>query len=277
MATINPHTTRATGTILTAAIYNADHQNHISNANALNSELVLVTADMIVAEAGIAQLMGFPSLQAFTASATITFTPGTRFAMFEGVASGGAGGGTTTNGAASVAGAGGGGGPGRYGCSSIIDVSAIPTATLTIGNGGLGAAGAVGGTGGDVVVVCGAVTYTWKGGSGGQLGTLSGSVNQIVLGGAELGSTNLITGGSTGPGGLGLSMGTETTAVGGAGGSTPFGTGGYNSIRTSAGVAHGIDGNNYGSGGSGAAGCGATGVAGIGGDGAKGYMKVWQW
>lgn len=27
------HTTRATGTILTAAIYNADHQNHITNDN----------------------------------------------------------------------------------------------------------------------------------------------------------------------------------------------------------------------------------------------------
>lgn len=36
MATINPHTTRATGTILTAAIYNGDHVNHINNANALN-------------------------------------------------------------------------------------------------------------------------------------------------------------------------------------------------------------------------------------------------
>lgn len=37
MATINPHTTRATGTVLTAAIYNTDHQNHITNANALNA------------------------------------------------------------------------------------------------------------------------------------------------------------------------------------------------------------------------------------------------
>jgi len=38
MATINPHTTRATGTVLTAAIYNADHENHITNATALNTE-----------------------------------------------------------------------------------------------------------------------------------------------------------------------------------------------------------------------------------------------
>lgn len=39
MAIINPHTTRATGTVLTAAIYNADHQNHITNANALNADI----------------------------------------------------------------------------------------------------------------------------------------------------------------------------------------------------------------------------------------------
>lgn len=43
MAVINPHTTRATGTVLTAAIYNTDHQNHITNANALNAELAGVS------------------------------------------------------------------------------------------------------------------------------------------------------------------------------------------------------------------------------------------
>lgn len=42
MAVINPHTTRATGTILTAAIYNADHQNHITNATNLNVALLAI-------------------------------------------------------------------------------------------------------------------------------------------------------------------------------------------------------------------------------------------
>lgn len=37
MVAINPHTTRATGTILTAVIYNGDHANHIANAQALNN------------------------------------------------------------------------------------------------------------------------------------------------------------------------------------------------------------------------------------------------
>lgn len=40
MAVINPHTTRATGTVLTAAIYNADHQNHITNALNLNADIL---------------------------------------------------------------------------------------------------------------------------------------------------------------------------------------------------------------------------------------------
>jgi hypothetical protein len=39
MAVIVPHTTRAPGTVLTASIYNADHVNHINNANALNEGL----------------------------------------------------------------------------------------------------------------------------------------------------------------------------------------------------------------------------------------------
>lgn len=40
MSTINGHTTRATGTILTAAIYNADHVNHVNNALALNADKI---------------------------------------------------------------------------------------------------------------------------------------------------------------------------------------------------------------------------------------------
>jgi hypothetical protein len=40
MTTISPHTTRANGTILTATIYNGDHVNHISNAQALNEDKI---------------------------------------------------------------------------------------------------------------------------------------------------------------------------------------------------------------------------------------------
>lgn len=37
MTTITGHITRAIGTVLTAAIYNADHVNHVTNANTLNA------------------------------------------------------------------------------------------------------------------------------------------------------------------------------------------------------------------------------------------------
>lgn len=58
MATINPHTTRATGTVLTAAIYNADHQNHITNANSLNAELITDTAGIANHEGRITTIEG---------------------------------------------------------------------------------------------------------------------------------------------------------------------------------------------------------------------------
>lgn len=49
MTTISGHTTRATGTILTAAIYNFDHNNHVNNANALNTEKIEGVTPPVVA------------------------------------------------------------------------------------------------------------------------------------------------------------------------------------------------------------------------------------
>lgn len=62
MAVINPHTTRAIGTVLTAAIYNADHQNHITNALNLNAELSLIagvgTASGVIVSNGAGVISG---------------------------------------------------------------------------------------------------------------------------------------------------------------------------------------------------------------------------
>lgn len=60
MATIIPHTTRATGTILTAVIYNGDHQVHITNAESLNVEVLQNAADIadITGGAGTNPLSG---------------------------------------------------------------------------------------------------------------------------------------------------------------------------------------------------------------------------
>lgn len=49
MTTINTHTTRATGTVLTAAIYNFDHVNHINNAQALNTTKIEGATPPVVA------------------------------------------------------------------------------------------------------------------------------------------------------------------------------------------------------------------------------------
>ena len=40
MSTISGHTSRASGTILTSAIYNADHTNHVTNAQNLNADKI---------------------------------------------------------------------------------------------------------------------------------------------------------------------------------------------------------------------------------------------
>lgn len=58
MATINPHTTRATGTVLTAAIYNTDHQNHITNVSNVNAEVVIDTGAIAGHETRIVTLEG---------------------------------------------------------------------------------------------------------------------------------------------------------------------------------------------------------------------------
>lgn len=71
MASILPHTTRADGLILTGSVYNADHQNHITNANSLNAELV-------TASANIATLQGDSRLKFPAAGGTanaLTLTP----------------------------------------------------------------------------------------------------------------------------------------------------------------------------------------------------------
>ncbi len=52
MTTINSHTTRAAGTILTATIYNTDHVNHVLNAQNLNAgKIEKATAPVVDGEA----------------------------------------------------------------------------------------------------------------------------------------------------------------------------------------------------------------------------------
>lgn len=48
MSTINGHTTRAVGTVLTASIYNTDHLNHVTNAQTLNTDKMEGTPPPVV-------------------------------------------------------------------------------------------------------------------------------------------------------------------------------------------------------------------------------------
>ncbi len=54
MSTITPHTTRATGTVLTAAIYNSDHVNHVTNATNLNNDKLEGATPPVVDGHGVA-------------------------------------------------------------------------------------------------------------------------------------------------------------------------------------------------------------------------------
>lgn len=63
MAIINPHTTRATGTVLTAAIYNADHQNHITNANSLNADLTTAQTAIIANNTALDARLDFLTIE----------------------------------------------------------------------------------------------------------------------------------------------------------------------------------------------------------------------
>ena len=76
MATILPHTTRATGTVLTAAIYNTDHQNHIANANSLNVELSAVSGVGAASGIIVSNGAGVISGRAVEAGANISVTNG---------------------------------------------------------------------------------------------------------------------------------------------------------------------------------------------------------
>lgn len=67
MATIIQHTTRAPGTILTAAIYNGDHQTHVTNADAINTQLGTLAATDF--ETGT----WTPTLQGNTTAGTYTY------------------------------------------------------------------------------------------------------------------------------------------------------------------------------------------------------------
>jgi hypothetical protein len=278
MASINPHTTRATGTILTAAIYNADHQNHITNASNLNSELITDTANIAL----LLPLLGKPTMQEFIAAgANVWNKPaGCKRIILDG-GGGGAGGGGVAAGAAGTAASAGGGGSGVFAETAPLDVTSIASINFTIGAFGNGGAAGnnAGANGGDTIVIVGANTYTWAGGTGGSGGLATAAPVTIGPGGGVKGTSTNITGGG-GYGETGFAASTPSfVAVGGAGGGSKFGLGGARSILTgtSIGVVNGASpvAPARCAGGAGACCCGTSGN-GAGGNGVSGIMRVWE-
>lgn len=215
-----------------------------------------------------------PTQQTFTASGTWTKPAGCVKVIFEAVAGGGAGGGVAGTAGAGKAAAGGGGSSGRYGRTALLDVSAVSTAAIVIGAAGAAVNAAAGGDGGDTTVTVGAITYTWGKGQGGFAGTMGTSVNQIILGNGAVASTNLAFD-AYDIGGRGLSNGTDTTAVSGEGGFSPYGCGGFYVTQTTTGSTAGTAAVGYGCGGSGAAGVNTNTTRG-GGAGTAGLVIAWE-
>lgn len=276
MAVINPHTTRATGTVLTAAIYNADHQNHITNANSLNAELVAATAANIVEDSNIALLQGKPTRQDFSVVGAATWTrpAGCKIIVAEGVGGGGGAGGCDGQGAGTHASAGG-GGSGFFGQTAPINVTANATAAIVIG--AAGAAGAAGnnagGTGGNTTLIVGATTYTWPGGDGSPGNLANTSIYYAFPGTWAVQGTNVE--GSSNQGADGFSNATTGLKVSGYGASTPYGIGGDKVTVSGSGTAAGLVGSGFGVGGSGGCvGVVATDVA--GGAGTIGCLRIWE-
>lgn len=209
--------------------------------------------------------------QTFTASATYTPTPGTTRVIVEMVGGGAQGGGSALTAAAQVA-VGAGGGAGGYTKSLHISPG---IQSVTIGNGGFGAAAGAAGTNGSATSF--GVLSTALGGAGGQAGAAGGvsAVNGGAGGGA--GTSNII-GNSGSSGGSIVSTFASGIAISGSGALGPLGGGNASAALTGGGSVNGNAATvpSYGAGGSGSASLNG-GAAATGGVGRNGICIVYEY
>ncbi|HTV67506.1 MAG TPA: hypothetical protein VMF90_03120 [Rhizobiaceae bacterium] len=215
-----------------------------------------------------------PTSQAFAASGTWNRPAGCTSVIIVAVGGGGGGGGADGQSPGQAA-AGGGGGSGAWGMSSVVSVLSIASSTITIGTGGGGGigTGGNGSTGGDTIWSDGTNTLTWGGGAGGA-GRTAVNAWSAAAGGAGGVGTNVIAAGA--PGLKSMYAGTAgPVAMGGEGGSNPWGAGAAAPSTVNNGSGNGNAGSGRGSGGSGAVTANVAGN-GTGGAGTDGYMIVYE-
>lgn len=231
---------------------------------AVGANRAILEADSAQADglAWVARSLGMKSIQVFTAGGTWNRPTGIRRVLVEVV--GGGGGGGSTQATSDQFGAGGGGGGFA---TQLLDVSAIASATITIGAGGSGgeAGSNNGAAGGNSSWADGANTLTGSGGGGGA----------TAAGGAAGGGGGTGTGGAVniagGTGGPGQSPTAGNAAGPNQGGASQRGTGAPPTTVNSAG-------NNaagFGGGGSGA--CNLNATARAGGNGSAGIVIVYEY
>lgn len=199
---------------------------------------------------------GYQSVQVFTAGGTWNRPAGISLVRIICVGAGGGAGGTTSGGGTSCSGGGGGGGTALL----TLDVSAISSATVTIGSGGAGGAsgGSTGSTGGTSSF--GAHCSATGGAGGDGMGSVSSDTAPGGAGGTGASGDVNIPGGY---GGVGIARGGNQTCLAGGGGNMLCPSTGYNTNATALG---------YGVGGSGIAGGGIAGR-----NGSDGIIIVYEY
>ncbi|MDB5620767.1 hypothetical protein [Tardiphaga sp.] len=206
-------------------------------------------------------------LRTFTASSTYTPTTGMIYALVECIGGGGGGGGAVTNAGEIRAGGGGQGGGRSIKRVTAADIGA--SKAVVIGAAGAGVSGANGTAGGDTTL--GGTICVGKGGAAGIAGTTS------IFGEGGFAST-AGTGDITTPGIAGGSGGIGSIAApaylpSGAGGSSPYGSGGKPYVNTA--VTTGYAALGYGAGGGG--GVGANAGSATGGAGTAGIVVITEY
>lgn len=227
--------------------------------------IAAATGQLIPGAAGIAGGGRLKSITSFGASGTWTRPTGVRWALVYVVGAGGGGGGAA--GATSSGSAGSGGGAGGL-AISFLNVTAMPSNTVTVGAGGTGGstAGGNGGTGGSSSFG----SEVSAAGGGGGTGMTAGTTAAALVGGTGGGVTSGDAAFTGGAGGAALRI-DGTVVMAGRGGISFFAGGGRAPVANS----NGSIGTARGSGGSGAA-VSASATGRIGGAGAAGFVWIWE-